>query len=622
MDDHRRSGAGYAATVAVEAGGGAAVAVGATTTDKRFADTELATGTGLKKPTASEKTGPVVGGMIGRYAVTARVGQDPIGVVFAARDEGRAVAIKLVHATVAHMPYRSRLVRDAPGLAQLAHPSLVQIEEIGVAFGRPFIAMEFVEGPLLSVWLQEKRPWRAIAEVFAQIGDALATAHRAGFGHGDWTLECVLVEPSGRPRVIDVGLGRFDPSGTGRVDARVDQLRFAVALRGALGGGTDGEPALWAMVPEPVRAIVARAVDDASANRFPSMTELGAALDAALGRRRAVPVARAAPLTTSHGARATPTPTLNVRRAAARVWLPVGGVLIVAASAAAAYALMSGGVASAPVVPAPKLNITVQPIEPAPAPAPAPTAATATATPGVGPVVVTTPVKATPSPSPLTIPAPSPLTEPSPSPSPLTIPSPSPPTVPAPTVVPTPTPLPAPPAVGPNGMPVLTKPDAIWHAIATFGYGHIGDQANESPPGALTAAAQLVHDGISAKIKRDCGAATKLFTEGLDRLAQVERTPTSMHFQIMAQMNLGLCALLGGNYAVAKANLRAVVPLLDESDPDYRQALLAEAIALWQLDDPGDARAALDRALAGAAPTAPIVWAYSQVEGPLGFTRK
>jgi predicted Ser/Thr protein kinase len=248
----------------------------------------------------------VAGAAIGHFRVKKKLGAGGMGVVLEAEDAdlGRRVALKLVRTEADTPQYRDRLLREAKAMARLEHPNVVRVYEVGSERGRLFIAMEFVDGVTLTVWLQERRAWREVVAMFQQVGAGLAAVHGAGLVHRDFKPDNVLVDQSGRARVADFGLARLDePSapqltktgammgtpgymapeqqfGSG-VDARADQYSFCVALREAL-GGRPLDDARWKAVPEPVRAVVTRGLSYDPDERFPSLEALLAALAAAV----------------------------------------------------------------------------------------------------------------------------------------------------------------------------------------------------------------------------------------------------------------------------------------------------------------------------------------------------
>jgi serine/threonine protein kinase len=155
-----------------------------------------------------------VGDTIGRYVVLRRIGAGGMGVVFAAYDPqlDRRVALKLLRTGIGlgEGEARARLVREAQAIAQLSHPHVVAVYDVGTAVGGDvYIAMEFVEGDTLTSWLRAwDRTWREVVAIFLDAGRGLAAAHAVGLLHRDFKPDNVLVGADGRVRVTDFGLAR------------------------------------------------------------------------------------------------------------------------------------------------------------------------------------------------------------------------------------------------------------------------------------------------------------------------------------------------------------------------------------------------------------------------------
>jgi len=142
-----------------------------------------------------------------RYVVSSVLGRGGMGTVYLARDQqlGRDVAVKLHPAGTGG----ERLYREALAMAQLAHPNVVTVFEVGDLGDRLFVAMEYVRGSTLRVWATETpRTWREIVDMMLLVGEGLIAAHKAGIVHRDFKPENVLVDTEGRPRVSDFGLAR------------------------------------------------------------------------------------------------------------------------------------------------------------------------------------------------------------------------------------------------------------------------------------------------------------------------------------------------------------------------------------------------------------------------------
>src|SRR5690606_15144619 len=144
---------------------------------------------------------------LGRYRIDRRLGAGGMGVVYAAFDAelSRNVAIKLVRTAQTSAREQDRLREEARALAQLSHPNVVQIYEVGVHEQQLYLVMEYVEGTTLEHWARG-RSSREILRCCVQAGHGLAAAHAAGLLHRDVKPNNILVGADGRVRVIDFGL--------------------------------------------------------------------------------------------------------------------------------------------------------------------------------------------------------------------------------------------------------------------------------------------------------------------------------------------------------------------------------------------------------------------------------
>lgn len=157
------------------------------------------------------------GTTLGRYIVLEVLGRGGAGVVLAAFDPEleRRVAIKLLAPSgggpAATSEAQARLVREAQALAQLSHPAVVAVHDVGVHDVGVWLAMELVEGQTLAEWLRaRRRGWRAVLEVFLRAGAGLQAAHAAGLVHRDFKPHNVMIAADGRVRVMDFGLARAE----------------------------------------------------------------------------------------------------------------------------------------------------------------------------------------------------------------------------------------------------------------------------------------------------------------------------------------------------------------------------------------------------------------------------
>jgi eukaryotic-like serine/threonine-protein kinase len=174
------------------------------------------------------------GTRVGRYVIARKIGAGGVGMVYAAHDPelGRLVAVKLLRAD-RDARLHERLRREAQAMAQLAHPNVVAVYDVGVFDERVFIAMEHVAGETLARWLAEPRSQREILDVYRAAGRGLTAAHAAGIVHRDFKPENVLIGDDGRVRVGDFGLAR---TAGDRVDALGTPVAFGSAVTASDGG--------------------------------------------------------------------------------------------------------------------------------------------------------------------------------------------------------------------------------------------------------------------------------------------------------------------------------------------------------------------------------------------------
>ena len=189
--------------------------------DSDLATSPLAKVHGSSPSQAGQLPALVIGDRVGRYLVLSRLGAGGMGVVFSAYDPqlDRKVALKVLRAGLGKTSdeARTRLRREAQAIAQLSHPNVVAVYDVGTIAesnngtntGDIYIAMEFIEGDTLGAWLKRwPRSWREIVEVFAQAGRGLLAAHSVGLLHRDFKPDNVLVGGDNRVRVSDFGLAR------------------------------------------------------------------------------------------------------------------------------------------------------------------------------------------------------------------------------------------------------------------------------------------------------------------------------------------------------------------------------------------------------------------------------
>lgn len=243
------------------------------------------------------------GHKIGRYRVVRELGRGAMGAILEAEDEllDRRVALK-VHPSgpAATQAERQRWIIEAQAAASARHPGLPVVYDVGESDGRVFIAMELVQGESLRRRLASaafgKLPVRESLRITAQLARALFAVHEAGFVHRDIKPENVMLEPSGRVKLVDFGLATRACAFSGKTSRG---RRFAgtagyAAPEQSRGDSVDGRADLFAMGTvlhelitgeRPGLDLEARLFDAASHDRVP--TEEACALVSLVRRCRA-----------------------------------------------------------------------------------------------------------------------------------------------------------------------------------------------------------------------------------------------------------------------------------------------------------------------------------------------
>lgn len=151
------------------------------------------------------KTGQLFDG----YMLLEALGAGTFGVVFKASKENQVFALKILKAETENKEVIDRFKREAKVLAQLDHPNILKIHDFGVADGRPYLALEFIEGLSLrqSMKAGDYPSYDEARVMMAAVASGLAHCHSKGIVHRDLKPGNIIVEKgSGRPVIVDFGL--------------------------------------------------------------------------------------------------------------------------------------------------------------------------------------------------------------------------------------------------------------------------------------------------------------------------------------------------------------------------------------------------------------------------------
>ena len=145
--------------------------------------------------------------LVGKYVLVSELGHGGMGTVLKAWDTSlrRFVAIKFLNGFGSEEDLQ-RFYREAQTAAAIQHPNIAAIFEVGESEGKPFIAMEYLDGKPLS---GQKPGVRRACEIMRDAALALGEAHRRSIIHRDIKPSNILLDKTGRAAIVDFGLAKY-----------------------------------------------------------------------------------------------------------------------------------------------------------------------------------------------------------------------------------------------------------------------------------------------------------------------------------------------------------------------------------------------------------------------------
>ncbi len=189
---------------------------------RRLLDAHVADGSFMDKPAAAkpatidQSSGKTIGTQIGPYTLREQIGEGGMGVVYVAEQTEpvkRKVALKVIKPGMATQDVVARFEAERQALALMDHPNIATVFDGGATEdGRPFFAMELVQGPAITEYCDQRRlNLDQRLKLLRNACEAVEHAHRRGIIHRDVKPSNVLVpEIDGRavPKVIDFGIAK------------------------------------------------------------------------------------------------------------------------------------------------------------------------------------------------------------------------------------------------------------------------------------------------------------------------------------------------------------------------------------------------------------------------------
>ena len=190
---------------------------------------------------------------IGRYEIKAELGRGGMATVYHGYDPRfeREVAVKVLPSELLHSDpqFKLRFEREAKIIAQLEHPSIVPVYDVGDEGGQPYFVMRYMNGGSLSERIKSKvMSIEEAVKILGQIAPGLDEAHSKGIVHRDLKPSNILFDAKGVPYISDFGIAKLSQSQAGSVTgSAIIGTPAYMAPEQASGEGVDGRSDIYAL---------------------------------------------------------------------------------------------------------------------------------------------------------------------------------------------------------------------------------------------------------------------------------------------------------------------------------------------------------------------------------------
>lgn len=195
----------------------------------------------------------LVGKEISGCEILAKTAEGGMGAVFKARHKAlnRIVCVKILSPALANDKKAVTLfLTEARAIAELDHPNIVNVYNVGKEQGYYFIVMSYIEGPTLSAVLKKERvlPIGRVLDLFEGVLRGLSVAHEKGIIHRDIKPSNILITPEGQAKIVDFGIAKkVDKETRSTKTTELAGTAYFIAPEQALGKALDTRADLYSI---------------------------------------------------------------------------------------------------------------------------------------------------------------------------------------------------------------------------------------------------------------------------------------------------------------------------------------------------------------------------------------